>query len=250
MQVLEQALDEVKALHEKVFGSPAPTLSGLPDVAFPPGVDPIRLALDEVRVLKEAWQRAGMGPRIPSWRPPADCYARDGEFLVYDAFNESGTWKVWGFNEGTDAYDYNGGTGVALGAAPANKAVRFDGVIYAPLGSSGYTRITGSAGTPTCTNVAGAADPTSASPTSAPRPLAFCIFQQKLWAVTAEGGIAYHTIVQKDAGANAWTWPVGPTSTTDFPHIEAGATPLASEQGEGCPRAHAGAAGGRVVAKS
>ena len=83
MQTLEQALGDVKALHEKVFGAPAPNLTNLPDLAFPPGVDPIRLALDEVRALKEMWQRASQMPRVPSWTPPADCYATDGEFLVH-----------------------------------------------------------------------------------------------------------------------------------------------------------------------
>lgn len=175
--------------------------------------------------------QATLGPLVTSVRPNSNCtkcypleVGNDG--VMYHAFNESGTWKVWGFNESTDAFDYNGGTGVALGSEPAGKAVRFDGVIYVPRGSSGYTRITGSAGTPTCTTVAGSADPSTASPTSAPRPNAFAVFQQKLWALTAEGGIASHSIAQKDAGANAWFWPYGDT-TTDFPHVEATATPKA-----------------------
>jgi HSP20 family protein len=83
MQELKQALEEVKALHEKVFGYPAPNLSCLPPPAFAPGANPISEALDGVRALKEAWQRVSEMPRIPSWTPPADCYAADGEFLVH-----------------------------------------------------------------------------------------------------------------------------------------------------------------------
>jgi hypothetical protein len=172
-------------------------------------------------------------PLVNSARPNSNCTScwplevgNDG--IAYDAFNESGTWEVWGFNEATDAYDYNGAAGVALGSIPVNKAVRFDGVIYVPRGSSGYTRITGVAGVPTCTAVAGADDPTGAGATTAPQPVAFAVFQQKLWAITGisdGGGIAYHTIVQKDAGADAWTWPFG-TTTTDYPKLEGSGTPL------------------------
>jgi DNA-binding beta-propeller fold protein YncE len=173
-------------------------------------------------------------PLVSSARPNSNCTScyplEDGnDGIAYDAFNESGTWEVWGFNESTDAYDYNGGAGVALGSAPTGKSVRFDGVIYVPRGTTsggGYSRITGSAGTPTVTQVSGSADPTTASPTSAPRAVAFCVYDNKLWALTAEGGIASHTIAQKDAGANAWTWPYG-TTTTDFPQIDSSATPYA-----------------------
>lgn len=173
-------------------------------------------------------------PLVSSTRPNSNCSScyplEDGnDSIAYDAFNESGTWKVWGFNESTDAYDYNAGTGVALGSAPVGKSVRFDGVIYVPRGTTsggGYSRITGSAGTPTVTQVSGSADPTTASPTSAPRPVAFCVYDNKLWALTATGGIAYHTLTQKDAGANAWSWPYGAT-TTDFPQIDSSAIPYA-----------------------
>ena len=97
--------------------------------------------------------QATLGPLVTAVRPNSNCtkcypleVGNDG--VMYHAFNESGTWKVWGFNESTKAFDYNSGTGVALGAEPAGKAIRFDGVIYVPLGSSGYTRITGAAGVP------------------------------------------------------------------------------------------------------
>lgn len=157
----------------------------------------------------------------------SDCYPLDvgNDDVMYHAFKESGTWKVWGFKEGTGDFTYNSGTGVALGGLPTGKAIQFDGVIYVPLGSSGYARITGSAGTPTVTGVSGSADPTTAGPTSAPRPLFFTIFNQRLWCITAEGGIAYHTIAQKDAGSNQWHWPYGETDV-DFPHIESSNTPL------------------------
>ncbi len=177
--------------------------------------------------------RNALPPYVWRARPNSNCtecraldVGNDG--IMYYAFNESGTWKVWGLNQTTRLFDYNSGTGVALGSAPVGKAVRFDGAIYVPRGSSGYTHITGSAGTPTCTTVSGSADPTTASPTSAPRPLMFRVFTQRLYAITAEGGIAYHTIAQKDAGANAWHWPYGET-TTDFPHIESSNTPLAMQ---------------------
>jgi DNA-binding beta-propeller fold protein YncE len=175
--------------------------------------------------------RNALGPLVTAVRPNAsctDCYPLDvgNDGIMYHAFLESGTWEVWGFNEATLAFDFNGGAGVALGGTPVGKAIRFDGVIYVPLGSTGYVRVTGAAGVPTVSALIGAADPTTAAPTSAPRPVAFAIFHQWLWAITATGGIAYHTITQKDAGANAWHWPVFQT-TTDFPHIEASATPKA-----------------------
>ncbi len=157
----------------------------------------------------------------------SDCYPLDvgNDDVMYHAFKESGTWKVWGFKESAQDYSYNSGTGVALGGEPKGKAIQFDGVIYVPLGSSGYARITGSAGTPSVTGVTGAADPTTASPTTAPLPLFFTILYQRLWCITTGGGIAYHTIAQKDAGANAWHWPYG-ENDTDFPHIESSNTPL------------------------
>lgn len=173
--------------------------------------------------------RNALPPLVTAVRPNSNCtnaYPLDvgNDDVMYHAFNESGTWKVWGFNETTGAFDYNAGAGVALGAIPVGKAIRYDGVIYVPLGINGYVRITGSSGTPTVSALIGAADPTTASPTSAPRPVCFAIFNQRLWAITHTGGIAYHTITQKDAGANAWHWPYGET-TVDFPHIEASAIP-------------------------
>ncbi len=82
MHELEQALEDVKTLHEKVFGYPASPRSYQSRVPFPPGADPIRDALEGVRSLKEAWQHASQMPRPTSWTPPADCHAADAEFLV------------------------------------------------------------------------------------------------------------------------------------------------------------------------
>jgi len=82
MQALEQALDEVKALHERILGRPAPDPATLPAVPFPPGVDPIRFALAEVRHLSELWKHVERMPQPAAWIPPADCFATDQDWVV------------------------------------------------------------------------------------------------------------------------------------------------------------------------
>jgi HSP20 family protein len=82
MQELEQALEETRALHQKVLGQPAPDLAPQAYLPFPPGVDPIRTALAEVAQLKELWERARLMPRPASWIPPADVLTTGGELVV------------------------------------------------------------------------------------------------------------------------------------------------------------------------
>lgn len=82
MQALDQALEEVKSLHLKVVGQPAPDLEPRSYAPFPPNVDPIQCALSDVRALKELWERSNVAPRT-AWMPPADVHATDAELVVH-----------------------------------------------------------------------------------------------------------------------------------------------------------------------
>ncbi|HEY5987313.1 MAG TPA: hypothetical protein VIV12_13205, partial [Streptosporangiaceae bacterium] len=73
--------------------------------------------------------RNALSPLVTPVRPNSncsDCYPLNvgNDDVMYHAFNESGTWKVWGFKESTGDFTYNAGAGVALGSIPVGKAVR------------------------------------------------------------------------------------------------------------------------------
>jgi HSP20 family protein len=82
MQQLAMALEDVKALHQKMLGRPAPEL--IPDsfAPFPVGVDPLQHALFEVQRLKELSQQVHVPPKPVTWLPIADCYTAEEEFVV------------------------------------------------------------------------------------------------------------------------------------------------------------------------
>ena len=82
MQEVTRALDEVRALYEKVLGSPAPELDPGRFVAFPPGVDPLQHALREVDLLKQISRQATFAPAPVAWIPPADVLAADDALIV------------------------------------------------------------------------------------------------------------------------------------------------------------------------
>jgi HSP20 family protein len=75
MDTLEQALHDVRTLHEQVTRAPAPDIGPQAFMPFPPGVDPVAFAVHEVAELKRLCQsQAGPGPQ-PCWMPRADVYA-------------------------------------------------------------------------------------------------------------------------------------------------------------------------------
>jgi HSP20 family protein len=76
MQPIEQALHEVRSLHEQVTRSPAPEIAPPAFLPFPPGMDPVACALDEVSRLKRLVEQA-QAPVMSTarWMPRANVYA-------------------------------------------------------------------------------------------------------------------------------------------------------------------------------
>jgi HSP20 family protein len=72
MADVSQALKEVKELYTKVLGEPAPQVEAPSFVAFPPGVDPVRHAVEEVALLKQLSEQM---QQLPTWIPRADLFA-------------------------------------------------------------------------------------------------------------------------------------------------------------------------------
>ena len=82
MQELEKALEDMRALHQKVLGRPVPDLGPSSLIPFPPGVDPIRHVLSEVEYLKKIVEQVSAMPTAVAWVPPADSFVMKDEFLV------------------------------------------------------------------------------------------------------------------------------------------------------------------------
>jgi len=83
MQEVTRALDEVRALYEKVLGTPAPTLDPGRFAAFPPGVDPLHHALHEVDQLKQISRQVAFAPPAAAWMPQADVFAADDALILH-----------------------------------------------------------------------------------------------------------------------------------------------------------------------
>ena len=81
MKELENALEDMKRLHQQVLGRPAPDLTPDACVPFPFGVDPIQHALELARRMKEGFERTTAAPTA-NWTPIADCWANQDEFIV------------------------------------------------------------------------------------------------------------------------------------------------------------------------
>jgi HSP20 family molecular chaperone IbpA len=82
MQPVSQALDEIKALYQKVLGQPAPEIAPGSYAAFPPGVDPIGHAIREVEQIKQFSEQMRHAPRLVAWVPPADSFVTPDAFVV------------------------------------------------------------------------------------------------------------------------------------------------------------------------
>jgi len=82
MQELAKALEDVKCLHERVLGRPAPELGPQSYAPFPAGVDPLHHALLEVQNLKEISAQVSSLPRRDAWVPPADSFVTKDEYIV------------------------------------------------------------------------------------------------------------------------------------------------------------------------
>lgn len=77
MADVSQALKDVRELYAKVTGQPAPEVEPPSFVAFPPGVDPVRHAVEEVELLKQLSQQS-----LPTWFPRADLFAGQDVYVL------------------------------------------------------------------------------------------------------------------------------------------------------------------------
>lgn len=78
METIEQALQEVGRLHEQVTRSPAPEIEPQAFLPFPPGVDPVAYAIEEVSRLRQILDGQGQsttGENVVAWVPRASVFA-------------------------------------------------------------------------------------------------------------------------------------------------------------------------------
>jgi len=79
---LEKAVEEVKELHQRILGRPAPKLDPLGHLPMPQGVDAVDYALQELNQLRWIAEQLQYAPQPTAWYPQADCYAtQDGLVL-------------------------------------------------------------------------------------------------------------------------------------------------------------------------
>lgn len=83
MQELTKTLDELEALHRRLFGRAAPEVAPHAFIPFPPGVDPIEHARAEVRHLEHLAERVAFAPQPDAWVPPTDSFVGDETFTVH-----------------------------------------------------------------------------------------------------------------------------------------------------------------------
>jgi HSP20 family protein len=82
MQPVNQVLDEVRDLFQKVVGKPAPEIQPASYVAFPPGVDPLNHAIHEVGELKRLSEQMAFAPGPAAWTPAADVFTTKEAYVV------------------------------------------------------------------------------------------------------------------------------------------------------------------------
>jgi HSP20 family protein len=79
MTEITQALNEVRDLYTKFLGQPVPEIGPGWYAPFPPGVDPVRYAVQEVDELKRFLAQVGTRQIPVAWIPRADVFAgREG----------------------------------------------------------------------------------------------------------------------------------------------------------------------------
>jgi len=82
MQQVNQALNDVRDLYLKLVGTPAPELQPGYYVPFPPGVDPVDHAVEEIQKLKQLTEEVAALPTPATWIPRADCFASKEAWTV------------------------------------------------------------------------------------------------------------------------------------------------------------------------
>lgn len=82
MTEVTQALNEIKDLYNKFLGQPAPEIGPGWYTPFPPGIDPVRYAVQEVDELKKLLTLV-KAPLVPvAWIPRADVYSARDAVLI------------------------------------------------------------------------------------------------------------------------------------------------------------------------
>jgi hypothetical protein len=184
-------------------------------------------------------RQAALPPLVSAYRPNSNCTkcwplgVTGGKALF--CFLESGTPKVWFFNEATKLFDYNGGAGVSITNEPVGKSLEYGGAVYVPCGANGYKIITDAgSGVPSVTPVAGADDPTADAATSNPKPVHFARGEGRyIFALTVTGGVAKSLT----GAGTAWTWDYNAADEI-YPRVDSGVTPyrlVPFFNGEGAP---------------
>lgn len=83
MQALAQTLEELKDLHQKVFGRAAPEMGPHSLLPFPPGVDPIEHARTEAQHVARLFEQLAFVPKPDAWSPPADSFVSENAVVVH-----------------------------------------------------------------------------------------------------------------------------------------------------------------------
>jgi HSP20 family protein len=83
MQSVESALNDVKELYEKFTGAPAPEIPPTSYVSFPPGVDPVHHAIEEVERLRQLTRQVAAAPSHAAWTPLADVYVTSEGMVLF-----------------------------------------------------------------------------------------------------------------------------------------------------------------------
>jgi len=78
MQTIEEAYREVCKLHEQIARAPAPEIGPQGFLPFPPGIDPVGFAIEEVSQLKRMFESVQTADsRAVTWVPRASIYTSE-----------------------------------------------------------------------------------------------------------------------------------------------------------------------------
>jgi DNA-binding beta-propeller fold protein YncE len=128
--------------------------------------------------------------------------------------------NIYGWDESDDTWS----AATAIAHTPVGKPTVFNDELYWPLGTSGYARMTDSGGgVPVWSRYAGVAEGASSAATSSPTVVDFEVWDNKIWALTTTGVLAYSF-----TGAdNAWNWDQAwDEARADFMKLDTARTPV------------------------
>jgi sugar lactone lactonase YvrE len=128
--------------------------------------------------------------------------------------------NVYGWDESDDSWS----AATAVAHTPVGKPTVFGSGLYWPLGTSGYAILTDSGGgTPVWNRYAGVSEAASSTATSSPNVVDFEVWDNKIWALTPTGVLAYSF-----TGADgAWNWDQAwDEARADFMQLDTGREPV------------------------